>query len=60
MTHAFQQMNASAFNKCYKSDETHSSPKSVPTTGIAANKRKLFNKLEIMREEKQLREEFEL
>lgn len=60
MTHVFRELNASTFNKCYKSDDTHSSPKSAPKTGIAANKRKLFNKLEIMREEKELKEAFEL
>ncbi len=60
MTHAFQEMNASTFNTVYKSDDTHSSPKNVPKTGINANKRKLFTKLEVMREEKELREAFEL
>ena len=58
MTNEFQQLNASTFSKCYKSDDLHSSPKNRMT--IYRKKRELFEKLEQLREEKQLRDDYEL
>ena len=51
-------INSEDFTAAYKSDDLHSSPKKRMT--LYRKKRELFEKLEQFREEKQLRDDYEL